>query len=45
MGKGCIRFKKPDQIPYELIGTLATKVTVQEWIAAYERLYVNKKPK
>lgn len=36
MGKSCIRFKKPDQIPYELIGQLATKVTVDEWIHAYE---------
>lgn len=36
MGKSCIRFKKMDQIPYELIATLATKVTPEEWIANYE---------
>jgi Domain of unknown function (DU1801) len=36
MGKSCIRFKKPDQVPLELIGQLASKITPQEWIAAYE---------
>ncbi len=36
MGKSCIRFKKPDQIPMELIGELASKITVQEWINMYE---------
>jgi uncharacterized protein YdhG (YjbR/CyaY superfamily) len=37
MGKGCIRFKKPDQIPYDLIAELARKKTPQEWIAQYEK--------
>ena len=27
MGKGCIRFKKMNDIPYKLIGELATKMT------------------
>lgn len=36
MGKGCIRFKKIDDIPYELIGQLAQKVSVQQWIDTYE---------
>ncbi len=36
MGKSCIRFKKVDQIPYELIGELSKKLTVQEWIDIYE---------
>lgn len=36
MGKSCIRFKKPDQIPYALIGELMQKVTPDEWIAVYE---------
>lgn len=36
MGKSCIRFKKIDAIPYELIGELASKMTVQEWIELYE---------
>lgn len=36
MGKSCIRFKKPDQIPFKLIGELATKLTPQQWIERYE---------
>lgn len=36
MGKSCIRFKKPDQIPFELIGELASRITPQEWIEMYE---------
>lgn len=36
MGKSCIRFKKVNQIPYELIGELSKKLTVQEWINIYE---------
>jgi uncharacterized protein YdhG (YjbR/CyaY superfamily) len=36
MGKGCIRFKKPDKIPYKLIGELVSKVTVKDYIAFYE---------
>jgi len=35
MGKGCIRFKKMDDIPYQLIGELATKMTPQEWVNKY----------
>lgn len=37
MGKSCIRFKKPDEIPYELIAELAGKMTPQEWIKIYEK--------
>ena len=36
MGKSCIRFKKPDKIPFELIGELAGKMTVEQWIINYE---------
>lgn len=36
MGKSCIRFKKPENIPYELIAELCTKMSVEEWIALYE---------
>jgi len=39
MGKSCIRFKKPESIPFELIGELCTKMTVQDWIALYEKNY------
>jgi len=36
MGKSCIRFKKPDQIPFQLIAELASKITVERWIAICE---------
>jgi uncharacterized protein YdhG (YjbR/CyaY superfamily) len=36
MGKSCIRFKKMDEIPFELIGDLASKMTVSDWISIYE---------
>lgn len=36
MGKSCIRFKKIEEIPYELIGELCAKVTPKDWIEAYE---------
>ena len=39
MGKGCIRFKKPDQIPFELVGELAEKMTPQQWIECYEAAF------
>lgn len=39
MGKSCIRFKKPDAIPFDLIGELAAKVTPEQWIALYEKNY------
>lgn len=39
MGKSCIRFKKPETIPYELIGELASKMTVQQWIDLYESAF------
>ncbi len=37
MGKGCIRFKKFNEIPYKLIGTLSTKMTVKNWVDTYEQ--------
>ena len=39
MGKGCIRFKKPEQIPYKLIGELASNITLQEWITICETTF------
>jgi len=40
MGKSCIRFKKVEKIPFDLIGKLASKMSADEWIATYEKLYV-----
>ena len=42
MGKSCIRFKKPELIPVELIGELASKVTPEKWIKFYEERFRNK---
>lgn len=36
MGKSCIRFKKLDEIPFDLIAELCTKITVDHWIVIYE---------
>lgn len=36
MGKSCIRFKKPEAIPFELIGELVSKMTPEQWIERYE---------
>lgn len=41
MGKSCIRFKKPDQIPFELIGELMQKISPEKWINIYESLRNN----
>ncbi|WP_297760659.1 DUF1801 domain-containing protein [uncultured Muriicola sp.] len=37
MGKSCVRFKKVELIPYDLLGDLCTKMTVDQWIELYER--------
>ena len=36
MGKSCIRFKKMDDIPYQLLGKLMNKMSVKDWINIYE---------
>lgn len=36
MGKSCIRFKKMDQIPFDLLGELFQKMSVEDWISKYE---------
>ena len=37
MGKSCIRFKKAEEIPFELIAELMKKITVENWIELYEK--------
>ena len=37
MGKSCIRFKKVEAVPYELVAELVSKMEVEEWISAYEK--------
>jgi hypothetical protein len=36
MGKSCVRYKNPDDIPYKLIGELVAKITANDWISLYE---------
>jgi hypothetical protein len=43
MGKGCIRFKKADQIPYDLIAELMQKTTVEDWIKLYQNAFLKSK--
>ena len=42
MGKSCMRFKKPEDIPFQLIGELASKITPEQWINMYERAFLKK---
>jgi uncharacterized protein YdhG (YjbR/CyaY superfamily) len=42
MGKSCIRFKKPGDIPFKLFGELAKKMTVKDWISTYESAFIKK---
>lgn len=37
MGKSCVRFKKMDDIPYDLIEQLLGKMSVEQWIDIYEK--------
>ena len=36
MGKSCIRFRKPEEIPFRLIGRLSKKISLDKWIEMYE---------
>ena len=40
MGKSCIRFKKPDLIPFALIGELVSKMSVDQWVALYKKSFI-----
>lgn len=42
MGKSCMRFKKFEDIPFDLIGELVTKVSVEDWIETYESAFIKK---
>lgn len=42
MGKSCIRMTNVKNIPYDLIGELVTKISLEEWIKSYEH-YTDKK--
>lgn len=36
LGKSCIRLRKPEKIPFELLGTLAGKMDLDTWVKVYE---------
>ena len=43
MGKSCVRFKKVEDIPYQLIGELVSKMTVEDWVKCYEENFKSNK--
>ena len=45
MGKSCVRFKKMEEIPYNLIAELMKKMSAQEWIEMYEKNFAPKSKK
>ena len=36
LGKCCLRLRNLDEIPYDLIGELARRMTPRRWIGVYE---------
>lgn len=44
MGKSCIRFKYPNEIPYPLIAQLVERMAPEEYIHLYETAFKKKKP-
>lgn len=42
MGKSCIRFKKSENIPFDLIGELMQKLSAKQWIEGYENAFRKK---
>lgn len=42
MGKSCIRFKKPEDVPLKLIAEMAKKMSVENWIENYETVLKSK---
>lgn len=43
MGKSCIRYKKAEDIPFDLIGKLVTKMSVNDWINCYTSAFLKSK--
>jgi len=39
VGKSCLRFKKPEHIPFELLAELFGEMSPADWIETYEREY------
>lgn len=45
MGKSCLRYKKPEDIPLKLIGELSSKLTPDEWIDLYDEAFKKSRKK
>lgn len=45
MGKSCVRFKKLDDLPLEVIGQVIARVPVKAYIASVEKMLNREKPK
>lgn len=43
-GKSCLRFKKPEHIPYDLIAELAGKITASDFAAGYAKFDPRNQP-
>lgn len=43
MGKSCIRMTNVKNIPYELLGELASKMTLEEWLQNYKNTPTNRR--
>lgn len=42
MGKSCVRFKKMEEIPFDLIAELMEKMSVEDWVELYENAFKTK---
>ncbi len=42
MGVGCIRFKKLENIPYDLIEEVTKKISAEKWVELYKKRYRSK---
>jgi len=44
LGKVCLRLRNLEDIPYELLGELAGRMTPREWIERYEAAFEKRRP-
>ncbi len=45
MGKSCVRFRKPEDVPVDLLADLCRRVTPRQWIETYEAAIAPPRPK
>lgn len=44
LGKVCLRLRNLEDIPYDLVGELAGRMTARQWIAIYETAQASRQP-